>query len=389
MVMQKEVSTAMQELFGSPDHISVNRALAEFCSGRPIVIASSRETLITLPVEGIDARRWSGFVEFCAPALPFVAITRQRARMLDLAATEPVALKLTPTINAAQILSIAVDVKIDDRAEAKSLVATPLGPAAKAAIELAKMAQSLPAVLAAPAPTGWASDVEIPIDSVQAKAIGDFRHSLASSLKLTTQTDVALQGGSARFVVFTDILGHSQTAVIVGQPNFSNPVPVRLHSACLTGDVFGSRRCDCGDQLRLSLVRLREAGGGIILYLAQEGRGLGLANKMRAYRLQDAGLDTVDANTTLGFEHDERDYLIAARMLKMLGCARVLLLSNNPAKIAALGEAGIEVAGHIPLVTPVTADNRRYLTTKAMRAGHRLGELTKDAAGGPDFTSRR
>jgi GTP cyclohydrolase II len=251
------------------------------------------------------------------------------------------------------------------------------------------LAQSLAAVLAAPAPTGWASDVEIPIDSVQAKAIGDFRHSLASSLKLTTQTDVALQGGSARFVVFTDILGRSQTAVIVGQPNFSNPVPVRLHSACLTGDVFGSRRCDCGDQLRLSLVRLREAGGGIILYLAQEGRGLGLANKMRAYRLQDAGLDTVDANTTLGFEHDERDYLIAARMLKMLGCARVLLLSNNPAKIAALGEAGIEVAGHIPLVTPVTADNRRYLTTKAMRAGHRLGELTKDAAGGPDFTSRR
>jgi GTP cyclohydrolase II len=346
MAIQKDVTTAMQELFGSPDHISVNRALAEFRSGRPIVIASSRETLITLPVEGIDARRWSAFVEFCAPALPFVAITRQRARMLDLAATEPVALKLTPTINAAQILSIAVDATIDDRAEAKSLVATPLGPAAKAAIELAKLAQSLPAVLAAPAPTGWASDVEIPIDSVQAKAIGDFRHSLASSLKLTTQTDVALQGGSARFVVFTDILGRSQTAVIVGQPNFSNPVPVRLHSACLTGDLFGSRRCDCGDQLRLSLVRLREAGGGIILYLAQEGRGLGLANKMRAYRLQDAGLDTVDANTTLGFEHDERDYLIAARMLKMPGCARVLLLSNNPAKIAALGEAGIEVAGH-------------------------------------------
>jgi GTP cyclohydrolase II len=379
----------MQDLFGLPDHISVNRALAEFRSGRPIVIASSHETLITLPVEGIDARRWSAFVEFCAPALPFVAITRQRARMLDLAATEPVALKLTPTINAAQILSIAVDAKIDDRAEAKSLVATPLGPAAKAAIELAKLAQSLPAVLAAPAPTGWASDVEIPIDSVQAKAIGDFRHSLASSLKLTTQTDVALQGGSARFVVFTDILGRSQTAVIVGHPNFSNPVPVRLHSACLTGDVFGSRRCDCGDQLRLSLVRLREAGGGVILYLAQEGRGLGLANKMRAYRLQDAGLDTVDANTTLGFEHDERDYLIAARMLKMLGCVRVLLLSNNPAKIAGLGEAGIEVAGHIPLVTPVTADNRHYLTTKAVRAGHRLGELTKDAAGGPDFTSRR
>jgi GTP cyclohydrolase II len=311
--------------------------------------------------------------------------------VLDLAATEPVALKLTPTISADQILSIAADAKIDDQVETKSLVAKPLGAAAKAAIELAKLTQSLPAVLAAPAPAGWASDAGIPIVSVRAEAIGDFRRSLASSLKLTIQTDVALQGSSARFVVFTDMLGRNQTAVIVGKPNFSNPVPVRLHSACLTGDVFGSRRCDCGDQLRLSLVRLRESGGGVILYLAQEGRGLGLANKMRAYRLQDAGLDTVDANTTLGFEHDERDYLIAARMLKMLGCTRVLLFSNNPAKIAGLGQAGIEVVGHIPLLTAVTADNRRYLTAKAVRAGHRLGELTKDVAGagGPDFASRR
>lgn len=391
MIMQKEAAAGIQDLFGSPDHISVNRALAEFRSRRPIVITSGHETLISLPVEGIDAKRWSAFVDFCAPALPFVAITRQRACVLDLAATEPVALKLAPTISADQILSIAADAKIDDQVETKSLVAKPLGAAAKAAIELAKLTQLLPAVLAAPAPAGWASDAGIPIVSVQADAIGDFRRSLASSLKLTTQTDVALQGSSARFVVFTDMLGRNQTAVIVGKPNFSNPVPVRLHSACLTGDVFGSRRCDCGDQLRLSLVRLREGGGGVILYLAQEGRGLGLANKMRAYRLQDAGLDTVDANTTLGFEHDERDYLIAARMLKMLGCTRVLLFSNNPAKIAGLGQAGIEVAGHIPLLTAVTADNRRYLTAKAVRAGHRLGELTKDVAGagGPDFASRR
>lgn len=393
MVVQKrEIATGMQDLFGSPDHIEVYRALAEFRSGRPTVVASCSEILIILPVEGIDAQRWSAFVKFCAPAWPFLAITRQRARVLDVAATEPVALKLAPTISADQILSIAADAKIDDRAEAKSLIAKPLGSAATAAIELAKLAQALPAVLAAPAPAGWASDVEIPMVSVQAKAIGEFRRSLACSLKLTTETDVPLQGGSsARFIVFTDILGRSQTAVIVGQPNFSNPVPVRLHSECLTGDVFGSRRCDCGDQLRLSLVLLQQAGGGIILYLAQEGRGIGLANKMRAYRLQDAGLDTVDANTTLGFEHDERDYVIAARMLKILGCTRVLLLSNNPAKIEGLGEAGIEVAGHIPLVTPVTADNRRYLTAKAVRAGHRLGELTKDLAGdgGPNFASRR
>jgi len=112
-------------------------------------------------------------------------------------------------------------------------------------------------------------------------------------------------------------MGGSPVAIIVGKPDFSAAVPVRLHSACLTGDVFGSRRCDCGDQLRLALARLEALGGGVILYLAQEGRGLGLANKMRTYRLQDDGLDTFDANTTLGFDDDEREYGIAARML---GC---------------------------------------------------------------------
>src|SRR6202000_1931163 len=140
-----------------------------------------------------------------------------------------------------------------------------------------------------------------------------------------------------------------------------------------TGDVFGSRRCDCGDQLKLALARLQEAGGGVILYLAQEGRGVGLANKMRTYRLQDAGLDTVDANTTLGFDDDERDYGVAVRMLQMLGATRVVLLPNNPDQLDRRAKAGIEIAGRMPLETPVNADNRRYLTAKAARAGHHLG----------------
>jgi GTP cyclohydrolase II len=150
---------------------------------------------------------------------------------------------------------------------------------------------------------------------------------------------------------------------------------VRIHSACLTGDVFGSRRCDCGDQLRMALARLQEAGGGIILYLAQEGRGLGLANKMRTYKLQDAGLDTVDANTTLGFDDDERDYGVAVRMLQMLGATRVVLLTNNPDKLDSLVQAGIEISGRMPLETPVNVHNRRYLTAKAARAGHQLDHV--------------
>jgi GTP cyclohydrolase II len=187
-------------------------------------------------------------------------------------------------------------------------------------------------------------------------------------------------------VVFRDALGNDPAAVIVGTPDFSKPVPVRIHSACLTGDVFGSRRCDCGDQLKLALVRLQEAGGGIILYLPQEGRGVGLANKMRTYKLQDTGLDTVDANTTLGFDDDERDYGVAVRMLQMLGCTRVVLLTNNPAKLDGLAKAGIEIADRMPIETPVNADNRRYLTAKAARAGHQLhhviGALAETPEGG-------
>ena len=195
---------------------------------------------------------------------------------------------------------------------------------------------------------------------------------LRSRRKPTFRSTAALP---ARFVIFRDAIGGSSTAVIVGKPDLTLPVPVRLHSACLTGDVFGSRRCDCGDQLRLALRRLDEEGGGIILYLEQEGRGLGLANKMRTYKLQDAGLDTLDANTTLGFDDDERDYGIAVRMLQILGCTRVKLLTNNPAKLDGLTQAGIEVCGRIPLHGPVNADNRRYLTAKAMRAGHKLDHL--------------
>ena len=158
-------------------------------------------------------------------------------------------------------------------------------------------------------------------------------------LIVASEASVPLNSGTpTRFVVFRDAIGGSPVAIIVGKPDFAEAVPVRLHSACLTGDVFGSRRCDCGDQLRLALTRLEGLGGGVILYLAQEGRGLGLANKMRTYQLQDDGLDTFDANTTLGFDDDERDYGVAARMLRMLNCTRIVLLTNNPAKLDGLDQ---------------------------------------------------
>src|SRR5437763_1100891 len=170
--------------------------------------------------------------------------------------------------------------------------------------------------------------------TITAHAVGEVRQAATASLTAVAEANVPLTGGlQTRFVIFRDGIGGSSVAVIVGTPDLARPVSVRLHSACLTGDVFGSRRCDCGDQLRLAIARLDEEGGGIIIYLEQEGRGLGLANKMRAYALQDAGLDTIDANATLGFDDDERDYAVAVRMLRVLGCKRGRLVTNNPAQL--------------------------------------------------------
>jgi GTP cyclohydrolase II len=306
----------------------------------------------------------------CAPAALKLVVTERRAVSLGLAAAGPIGLTVDELDRAADILALAVDVQVK-----RSLAAITPGPTADAAIELAKLAQRLPALLVAPMGAAAAS-CDPPLIVVGAAAITPFRVAALGTLTVASEANVPLQGGlSTRFVVFRDVIGGTATAVIVGAPDFTQPVPVRMHSACLTGDVFGSRRCDCGDQLRLALARLDEEGGGIILYLRQEGRGLGLANKMRAYQLQDDGLDTLDANATLGFDDDERDYGIAVRMLELLGCKRVMLLTNNPAKLDGLAQAGIEVSGRIPLQGAINSDNRRYLTAKATRAGHKLDHL--------------
>ncbi|MGR3485307.1 MAG: GTP cyclohydrolase II [Paracoccaceae bacterium] len=178
--------------------------------------------------------------------------------------------------------------------------------------------------------------------------------------------------GAGRLHVFRDEGGEdAHMAVEIGHSDRSAPVLVRLHSACFTGDVLGSLKCDCGPQLHAALAAMR-GPGGILLYLGQEGRGIGLANKMRAYALQDQGFDTVDANHRLGFEDDERDFRLGARLLRGLGVARVRLLTNNPAKVARLQACGIEVVERVPLRAGHGAENAAYLATKARRSGHIL-----------------
>jgi GTP cyclohydrolase II len=362
-------------IFGSKGHTSVSRGVAEFQGRRPVLITAPNEALLVLPVEGLDARRMAEFVALCAPSVPHLIITARRALALGIDAASPMAVQLLPDDNANSILAFVTDATIDRTPDVR-----PAGRAAAAAIQLVKLAQGLPAVLAANVSRrAFTSGPEI--ITVEADAVGSFSDNAVQSLTLASEATMPLNSGSpARFIIFRDAMGGSQVAIIIGKPDFTQAVPVRLHSACLTGDVFGSRRCDCGDQLRLAVTRLEELGGGVILYLAQEGRGLGLANKMHTYRLQDHGLDTVDANTTLGFNDDERDYGVAARMLQMLKCTQVTLLTNNPAKLEGLTKAGIKVASRMSLEVPINADNRRYMTAKVARAGHRLDHLVTPLA---------
>jgi GTP cyclohydrolase II len=335
-----------------------------------VIIAGSNETLLCLPVEGLDKDRLAAFRALAAPITPRLVLTGRRARSLGIDASEPVAIELSDGVDALTVLALVTEKEPDFE-----VLPEPAGAVAAAAIDLVKLAQVLPAVLVVDTDPAIAGAFDPRIISIDAKAVARFRKEAAQSLTIAGEAYVPLFSSvRTRFVVFHDVFGDDLVAVIVGTPDLSKPVPVRIHSACLTGDVFGSRRCDCGDQLRLALARLQEAGG-IILYLAQEGRGVGLANKMRTYKLQDAGLDTVDANTTLGFDDDERDYRVAARMLQMLGATRVVLLTNNPDKLDSIAKAGIEISGRLPLETPVNAHNRRYLTAKAARAGHQLDHV--------------
>jgi GTP cyclohydrolase II len=161
-------------------------------------------------------------------------------------------------------------------------------------------------------------------------------------------------------------------AVVIGDVQDQNDVLVRVHSECFTGDVLGSRRCDCGEQLQRSLQMIAAAGAGVVIYLRQEGRGIGLLDKLRAYNLQDQGYDTVDANLALGHQADEREYNVAAHILDDLGVRSIRLLTNNPIKIQRLRELGVPVSERVPLQSTVNADNAQYLFTKALRMNHLL-----------------
>ena len=211
-------------------------------------------------------------------------------------------------------------------------------------------------------------------------------------VKVEAVANLPSRFGGFRIVAFWNNRdGEEHIAMVRGDVLGAADLPTRLHSECLTGDVMGSLRCDCRDQLEASLRVIGSLERGLVLYLRQEGRGIGLTNKVRAYALQDRGLDTVDANLALGFRDDERDYEIAAHMLASLNISSVRLMTNNPEKIRQLEKHGIRISGRIPHVMPATEENRFYLETKAARSGHAIdfGQATQPSprtrGKGPDM----
>ena len=234
--------------------------------------------------------------------------------------------------------------------------------AASAALELARLAGLLPAFLVG----GGAGQGDVTVEDV-------WTYEAPDALRIVSRARLPVAGAEdTTIVAFRGRdAGQEHVALVIGEPNGTIPL-VRLHSECLTGDVFGSLKCDCGPQLQQALRLIGDSGWGMLLYLRQEGRGIGLVNKLRAYQLQDQGFDTVDANLRLGLPVDARGYAIAGRMLTLLGQARVRLLTNNPAKVAGLESAGITVAERVPHALPTNPHNAAYLETKRARTGHEL-----------------
>lgn len=342
----------------------IRRAIAALRAGRPVRIDGD-EAIAVLAVETATAEMLALIdPERKAPLL----ISGERAAALSLAnlrdaadPAQPVLIERAPWLDADAALALADPGRDLERGPIGPLQPVPCACVvpARAALTLARSAGLLPAL--------WL----IEGGDVAATVSPDEIEGATPQVEIVARAKLPLDGlPDTQIVGFrASDDGEEHVALLVGAFGGKPPL-VRLHSECLTGDVFGSLKCDCGPQLKEALKIIGQAGGGVLLYLRQEGRGIGLANKLRAYALQDRGLDTVDANRRLGFADDERDYAHAAAILRALGIAEVRLLTNNPAKVAGLEAAGIRVVERVPHHMPVNPHNADYLATKRKKSGH-------------------
>jgi GTP cyclohydrolase II len=349
--------------------VAVDRVVAELRRGAIVVVQGASGAALVLAAEAASPEALARLADLSGAA-PLVAISGRRAAVLGLAQTEGKVVLIAAESGLAVEQVQALADPLDDNGPAASVAAHADEPPdwAEAAVDLAKLARLLPAAVVAPAINSPGSE----LFAISVAQVLSYRQLAAQTLRRVAEARVPLQDAeNASIVAFRPADGGIEhLAIVIGSPDGDAPVLTRLHSECFTGDLLGSLRCDCGDQLRGAIAEINQAGGGVLLYLAQEGRGIGLVNKLRAYRLQDAGFDTLDANQQLGFDDDERIYLPAAEMLRQLGIGQVRLLTNNPAKVEGLARHGIAVAERVPHVFPANGHNEQYLLTKATRGGH-------------------
>ncbi len=350
----------------------LNRARADLRMGLPVVLCGPDSAALMVPAESLTIRRLADLRALCPQLV--LALTGHRAQTLKARAYDgDVARVVIPADADLDWLEALADPADDLRMPMKGPLKTLRDGSAelhRAAIRLAKSAQLLPAAVLAETPDACALAMEHNLTMLEAAETLTLETRL--SPVIAARLPMRLAGAGRLHVFRPDDGGIEHYAIEVGQPDRHAPVLTRLHSACFTGDVLGSLKCDCGPQLHAALTAMHEAGGGVLLYLNQEGRGIGLANKMRAYSLQDQGFDTVEANHRLGFDDDERDFRLGAELLRRLGFDSVRLLTNNPAKVAMLERGGITVTERVPLQVGLTAENAAYLATKAAKSGHLL-----------------
>jgi GTP cyclohydrolase II len=355
---------------------TVHRAAADLRRGTPVLLTGGAQ-LILLAAETAGPRGLAELAMLAAQP-PVLLLAPMRAAAVLHRPVEPdsavVALSLGGELLAPGPLRGLADPTIEEFLPAQPEPGR-VPELAQPALILAKLGRLLPAVLAAPVRPDVATDLaRLGLLSVPAADLVAYPMAAAAGLRQIASARVPLENAAnSRVIAFrTEGSAIEHLAIEVGRPETVDAPLVRIHSECFTGDLLGSLRCDCGAQLRGAIARMAEEGAGVLLYLAQEGRNIGLVNKLRAYTLQDRGLDTLDANRALGWGADERNFLIAATMLETLGVRRIRLLTNNPDKLAALAACGIEVVGREAHAYAPNGVNDHYLATKAERFGHLL-----------------
>lgn len=368
----------------TPSLLAVDRAISDLRRAQIIVIDNQDQTLtLVLAAEGANKGMIARLKTF-SKIWPQLILSNKRVKTLGLGIFENNAVRvhmgksLRPDL-VEELINPLAQVAKNDLFDV-SFQEAPLKSGDNAALGLAKLARLIPACITVCLKTdtlpknleAWLKEENFL--HLKSSDIFGYEEAAARSLNAVSEANVPLSDAEqTKIIAFRPSDGGIEhLAIIIGEPDPKEPVLIRIHSECFTGDLLGSLRCDCGDQLRGSIQAIAKEGSGILLYLAQEGRGIGLINKLRAYKLQDTGVDTFDANEQLGFDADERVYLPAAQILSHLGVSKVRLMTNNPEKVSVLQSSNVDVVERVQHAFPSNQHNEPYIKAKATKGGHYL-----------------